>query len=371
MSKTSPRGNERAEARAAFLHQNGWGAASAAPLAGDASTRSYVRLKNGAERALLMDAPPGAEAAACPPSASPEERRALGYNALARLAGPNLNAFTAMSAALRRLGLSAPEVYAADPASGLALIEDLGDDLYSRAINAGADEEALYAAAIDALLRLHAAAEDALTSFETAPWRPLSYDETAYRTETELLPFWFWPLVRGEKAPDEALQSFAHAWDGPLSLLSGPSRLVLRDFHADNVLWLPDRKGYARAGLIDFQDGLVGHGAYDLASLLEDARRDVSDALAAAMLARYADAAKTEIAGFDEEEFRAAYAVLGAQRNAKILGIFARLSERDGKKRYLDFMPRVWACFCKDLEHPSLAELKRWTETHITPHVAY
>jgi N-acetylmuramate 1-kinase len=350
----------RAELRRAFLTASGWGAASALPMAGDASTRSYERLTLGGRTAVLMNAPPAAESAACPPQASPAERRALGYNAMARLAGPNLNAFVAIAEALRGAGLSAPEIYAADAATGFALIEDLGDALFARAIPAGADEFELYASAIDALIALHQAAPAAPAG---PGYQMLTYDLTAMEAEVMLVAEWYWPHLKGEPASEAVKADYVGAWSGVLAALPAPSTMVLRDFHAENILWLPARSGWRRAGVIDFQDGLIGNSAYDLVSLLEDARRDVPDDLAAAMMRRYADGAR-RLPGFEEHAWRRDYAILGAQRNAKILGIFARLIRRDGKPRYADFFPRVEGHFARDLQHPDLAPVAAFFRRH-------
>jgi len=350
----------RAEERRDFLRRAGWGAALAAPLAGDASTRRYERLALGTRKAVLMDAPPAAESAACPPAATPDERRRLGYNAMARLAGPNLNAFVAISDALRGAGLSAPEIFAAEPSTGFALIEDLGDDLYARAIPRGAPEAELYAAAIDALLALHEAAP---TPPKTAGYEMLAYDATAMEAEAMLVPDWYWPHLKGAPASDDLKAEYHAAFAPALARLTPPSTIVLRDYHAENLLWLPARLGISRVGVIDFQDGLVGNSAYDLVSLLEDARRDVGEDLAEAMIRRYAAGALAR-GGFDEEAFRRDYAILGAQRNAKILGIFARLVNRDRKPKYAEFFPRVEAHFRRDLAHGELAPLAAFFRRH-------
>ncbi|MGE0409647.1 MAG: aminoglycoside phosphotransferase family protein [Amphiplicatus sp.] len=352
----------RCAERAEFLKEAGWSAANAFPLAGDASTRSYERLDLGGRRALLMNAPPRAESAPCPPEAGPAERRALGYNARARLAGPNLNAFLAVASRLRAAGLSAPAVYAADPGRGFALIEDLGDALFARAIPADADEAALYAAAIDALLAVRNAAPPA----PNARYAMLAYDRTALEAETGLVIEWYWPFRKAAEAPSSIEADYIAAWARAFDQLSAPSAITLRDYHAENLLWLPERAGAARVGIIDFQDALIGWPAYDLASLLEDARRDVSPALAEAMIARYC-AGAAEAGAFDEDAFRRDYAILAAQRNAKILGIFARLVRRDGKPRYLEFLPRVEDHFRRDLSRAPLAPVraffaKRFTE---------
>ncbi|MEQ1931323.1 MAG: phosphotransferase [Parvularculaceae bacterium] len=346
----------RAEERADFLEGTEWARAEATPLAGDASTRSYERLRLGARAALLMNAPPAAETAACPPEASPQQRRALGYNAMARLAGPNLNAFTAIAAALRRGGLAAPDIYAADAARGFAIIEDFGDDLFARAIESGADAQTLYTAAVDVLLRMR----------ETAPrveafrhYAMLTYDRTAFEAEIGLVPDWYWPFRKGSAPGADARADYFAAWDSALSCVSAPAAMVLRDFHAENLLWMPHKSGVARVGLIDFQDGLVGNAAYDLVSLLEDARRDVDEGLAERMIARYCHGARGD-GPFDEEAFRRDYAVLAAQRNAKILGIFARLVKRDNKPKYEGLLPRVEGYFRRDLQRPELVDVRRF-----------
>ncbi|MHA7873562.1 MAG: aminoglycoside phosphotransferase family protein, partial [Hyphococcus sp.] len=252
-------------------------------------------------------------------------------------------------------GLSAPEVYAADPSQGLALIEDLGDDLFAR-VAAGDSEAALYRAAVDVLVAMRA----------RAPERPageaftmLDYDGPALLAEAELLADWYWPLRAGAAPASDEKSEYMELFRILLDDLAPPHSFVLRDYHAENLLWLPEREGVARVGLIDFQDALYGAAAYDLVSLLEDARRDVAPELAHAMIDRYCARAK-ETGAFDEAAFRRDYALLAAQRNAKILGIFARLAKRDGKPRYLDLLPRVEAHFQRDLLRPELAPLRRF-----------
>lgn len=359
MQKTEQDG--RAALRAGFIEMAGWGAARLSSIAGDASTRAYVRLIEQSRTAVLMDAPPRAEGTAAPVDADDETRRALGYNAMARLAGPNLHAFLDIAQTLRDAGLSAPAIYAADPVSGLALIEDLGDGLYARAIAAGAPEAPLYAAAIDALLALQAAAPEPPAS---AHYTMQSYDRLAMAAEVDLLPHWYWRFRTGKVPTDDLITEYQAHWRGALVRLPVPSVMVLRDFHAENLLWLPDREGVRRVGVIDFQDGLIGHAAYDLVSLLEDARRDVEPALAAAMIERFCDGKARADAAFDRAAFAEEFAIIAAQRNAKILGIFARLILRDGKERYRAFLPRVEAHFRGDLQAPALAPLKAFLAPH-------
>lgn len=349
---------ERDDARLEFLKEAGWGKADAAALAGDASTRSYQRLRLNGRPAVLMIAPPGAEAAACPPGANEAARRALGYNAMARLAGPNLNAFTSLSKALRATGLSAPEVYAADPAAGFALLEDLGDDLFAR-VAGKVEEETLYRAAIDALIRLHESGAQAPKSDDYAM---LDYDVLALEAEAALLMEWYWPLKKGAPASDDLMTEYLSSWRNFLGGLTAPHVYVLRDYHAENLLWLPERSGVEKVGVIDFQDALFGHAAYDIVSLLEDARRDVAPDLAEKMIAYYMGFRGQ---AFDAQGFQRDYAILAAQRNAKILGIFARLAKRDGKPRYLDLLPRVEAHFARDLAREDAAPLRAFFAKHL------
>ena len=348
---------KRDDNRTTFLETAGWGGADASALAGDASTRRYERLDKNGERAVLMIAPPSAEEPACPVDATPTERRTLGYNAAARLAGPNLHAFVAIARALRKAGLSAPEVFAYDAAAGLALIEDLGDDLFARVVTPQS-ETLLYASAIDALNSLHATSPAPAASER---YQMLDYDAEAMMAEIALLSEWYWPHRTHAKTSQTTIDEYLAIWKALLGSLSAPHTFVLRDFHSENLLWLPDRTGVARVGVIDFQDALFGHRAYDVISLLEDARRDVDPVLAAQMLERYIKNAATD-ADFDEERFRCDAAILAAQRNAKILGIFARLANRDGKSRYLDLLPRVEAHFRRDLAKPILSPLKTFFE---------
>ncbi len=341
----------------AFLTGAGWADAARAALAGDASTRRYERLTRGGERAILMDAPPGAETAACPPEATPEERRALGYNAMARLAGPNAAAFTGLADWLSAAGLSAPYILAADIEAGLILLEDMGDAVFAREMTGGADESILYGAAVEALIHLHDQAPPERVTHAGHIWPLLSYDATAAKAEADLLLDWYLPH-RGVEAGDEARSEWEAAWAGALADFPVGGAVTLRDYHAENLIWLPDRTGRAQAGLLDFQDALAGHPAYDLVSLTEDARRDVSLALQEEMVQRYLAGA----APGDAYQFRAAYAVWGAQRNAKILGIFVRLARRDGKARYLDLLARVEAHFRNDLRHEALQPVRSWLD---------
>lgn len=354
--------SDRNAAIADFLRAAGWGDAERRLLAGDASTRRYERVARGRDVAVLMDAPPAAEKPACPPEADEAERRALGYNAMARLAGPNPAAFAGVAKELSARGFSAPRILAADLDQGLLLLEDLGDDLFARVIDAGGAAEPMYAAAIDLLGALRRATVPRAIAIDDREWVVQDYDALALQAEADLLMEWYAPHRAGAAFDAAALADWHALWSEALApLAEEPRTLILRDVHAENLIWLPDREGPARAGVIDFQDALFGHAAYDLVSLLEDARRDVEPALREAMYARFIEAGVVD----DEAAFARAYAALGAQRNAKILGIFVRLAKRDGKARYLDMLPRVARLFLGDLEHSALGDLKTWVDRYL------
>jgi N-acetylmuramate 1-kinase len=350
---------ERQEAMHEFLQGAGWRAATLSPLPGDASTRRYIRLFLDGRSAMLMDQPQDAEAPQCPPGATPEQRRALGYNAVARLAGADCRRFVATAQFLRSRGLSAPVIYTADVKHGFVLIEDLGDDLYADVLAGGEDDElALYAAAIDVLAKLHVEAAPTTLGDSKALH---TYDETALLAETDLMTEWFMPVALGRTVSDDERQEHRALWRGVLRpVLDSPSVFVHRDYHAQNLFWLPERDGVARVGMIDFQDAVAGAKGYDLISLLEDARRDVSVDLAETMTQRYLEDMQEAGAIIDAEAYRAEAAVMAAQRNTKIAGIFARLYKRDGKPRYLSHLPRVWGYLERDLQHPALRPLNIW-----------
>ncbi len=356
----------RAAARIAFIQAHGWPAEAIAPLAADASTRAYYRLTDAGRRAVLMDAPTNTESAACPPDADAETRRALGYNALARLAGPDSRPFAAIASFLKGQGLGAPDILAADFDQGFLLLEDMGDALFARVAAQGTDVTPLYEAAIDTLVHLHRAdVPDGLPAGNGDTVPVLSYDAVALNVELDLLPEWYLTALTGNPTAPDVAAAFRAAFAPLLARIqTGRPVLVLRDYHAENLLWRPAHDGLGRVGLLDFQDGLAGHPAYDLVSLLTDARRDVDPALAEAMRARYR-AARAGDPGFDPDAFDAAYAILSVQRNTKILGIFARLWRRDGKPAYLAHIPRVWAHVEAGLADPALAPVRAWFDTHI------
>ena len=307
---------------AEFLYQAGWGGAAIDPIPGDASFRRYFRINRDGRPAMLMHAPP--------PHEDPQP-------------------FLDVAQYLTQNGMRAPEIYAADAAQGWVLLEDFGHDRMRDWLDVNpSGEHAAYAGAIDALVRLHAV--------PPGPFAP--YDMAVYQREAGLLTEWYCPAM-GLNV-DEA--GYRASWDEALAPMldrQNPGVSVLRDYHAENIMLLGDPAENAPQGLIDFQDALVGHSAYDLVSLLQDARREVSPELERAMLDRYL--AQVD-AGAD---FEADYARLGAQRNAKIVGIFTRLNKRDGKPHYLNFIPRVWQAMERDLAHPALAPVAAWFDTNI------
>jgi hypothetical protein len=322
---------ERARLIEEFLTTAGWGTAQRRLLAADASFRRYERLSRDGETAVLMDAPPPYE---------------------------NVAAFDRVARQLLGLGLSAPRLFAVDETAGLMLLEDLGDKTFTRALADGIGEARLYPLAVDVLTALHRA------------WQPSStvtmppYDDTRLLTEALLLPDWTLPALRGTETPAAVRDSYTEAWRAVLPRARAVADcLVLRDYHVDNLMLLDDRTDIAACGLLDFQDAVIGPRAYDLVSLLEDARRDIAPDLAAAMLERYL-AAFPEL---DRTAFLDSYAVLGAQRAAKIIGIFTRLDRRDGKPVYLRHIPRVWRLLQADLAKPVLAPVRDWFDRHVPP----
>jgi len=321
---------DRAAAIDRFVAGGDWRAARRIAMGGDASFRRYVRLIGGPRPALLMDAPP------------PMERVAP---------------FVVIARHLASMGFSAPEIFQADETDGLLLIEDFGDDTFTRLLAHGADERNLYAGAIDVLIELHRRPDAAAVAVP-------AYGAQRLLDEALLLTDWYMPAIFGKPPDAEQRDQFIGIWRELFGALDGvPTSLVLRDYHVDNLMGLPGRIGSAACGLLDFQDGVIGSVAYDLVSLVEDARRDVPPALAEAMTARYLAA----FPKLDRAAFAAAAAILAAQRNCKIVGIFTRLKKRDGKDAYLRHIPRVWRLLERDTRHPVLAPLRAWLDRHIPP----
>lgn len=355
--------SDREALKAAFLERHGLGAARRQPLTGDASTRAYERLYPADGPSLIfMDQPPKAETAACPPDASPEERRALGFNAAYRLAAGRVDAFVACARYLKDQGLSAPEIVAFDAGAGLAVLEDLGDGLFANEIAAGHDEGPLYDAAIDALVVLHATTPPAMLGGEDAAWPLLTYDELALTMASDLFVEWL-PKLRPSFSPDaQALADWEAVWTPIRARAEAEAEVFChRDYHAENLIWLPTRLGPARVGLIDFQDAVKAHRVWDLSMLLHDARRQVTPEREAAALERYLAAHP----GLERGKFLSDYHALGALNVARIIGIFARLVVRDGKPKYEGFLPRLWGYLDLCLADPALGELKVWFDRYV------
>jgi len=355
--------SERERIKAAFLAEHGLAGARREPLAGDASTRLYERLHlpgiggTDGPSLIFMDQPPSVETQPCPPQATEAERIALGYNARARLAAGRVDAFIACAGYLRDQGLSAPEIIAADARAGLCVLEDLGDDLYASLILGGADETPLYDAAIDALVKLHQTRPPEVLTGGGMAWPLLSYDDLALRTGGEMFLEW-WPKYTGAPAFSAEAEAEWEALWAPIRArgVAGASVFCHRDYHAENLIWLPHRAGVARVGMLDFQDALRAHPAWDLSMLLHDGRRDVSPEREAACMARYL-AARPEI---DHAQFRADYHGLGALNCARILFIFGRQVAGFGRPKYAAFIPRMWRYLDSCLADPSLAGIKAW-----------
>ncbi|NVO55897.1 phosphotransferase [Rhodobacteraceae bacterium B1Z28] len=303
----------------ALIAQTPWAGATRAPLAGDASNRRYERLTDpiSGRTAVLMDAPP--------------EK------------GEDVEPFVRISEYLREVGLSAPEIYAEDAQYGFLLLEDLGDDLFSRVLKRDPSQERqLYEAATDVLIHLHDAPSLSLSSYD-----PALMTELAALSLTK-----YAHGILGHHDTD-ALGRFESRFSDILHReTSGTKVVIQRDYHAENLIWLPDRQGVQRVGLLDFQSAMLGHPAYDLVSLLQDVRRSVPAGIEMRMINRYIAAS-----GMDDHDFRTAYSVLGAQRNLRILGVFARLATEYGKPHYVDLIPVTWAHLMRDLEHPALVSV--------------
>ncbi|MCW3837871.1 aminoglycoside phosphotransferase family protein [Sphingomonas canadensis] len=301
-----------------FLASAGWAGAAIEPVAGDASLRRYFRAVLPGRTAILMDSPPAK--------------------------GEDPRPFVQVARWLSDRGFAAPAILHEDLDAGLLLLEDFGSERMRETVDGEPHrEQELYAAAVDLLVRLHA--------HEAAPLG--AYDLDVYHREAALFPDWYCR----ETGLDVDAGGYRAAWEKVLAPVADGHVpvTVLRDYHAENIMLIRDQN----LGLLDFQDALAGHRAYDLVSLLQDARRDVPAAIEAAMLERYRSATGADAA------FDTAYHVLGAQRNAKIIGIFTRLWKRDGKPRYPTLCPRVWTYLERDLAHPALAPVKAWFDSNV------
>ena len=313
-----------------FLASAGWPGADHVTLAADASFRRYERVTRPGDRAVLMDAPPDRE---------------------------DVRPFIRIADRLSALGFSAPRLLAEDTGAGFLLLEDLGDATFSRLMDGGEDALPLYELATDVLIDLHRK-----PSADAVPQGTPVYTDALFLTEASLLTEWYLPAVSGQPTDEAAVAAYRDVWTELLPLARHvPDTLVLRDFHVDNLMRIAGREGTASCGLLDFQDAVEGPVSYDFISLVEDARRDVDDGVRVAMRDRYLAA----FPGLDVEAFDLSCVILGAQRHCKVLGIFTRLRDRDGKDDYLHHVPRLWRLLERAAAHPSLAPLKTWLDSQI------
>lgn len=340
----------------ALLAGTDWSTAERISMQGDASTRAYERLrKPDGQTGILMISPPRPN--------GPALRSGKSYGELAHLA-EDISAFVAIDKGLCAAGLSAPEILALNRTTGVALLEDFGGE-------GVADSEGIilerYAEAVAALAHLHQSTlPETLPVDDQLTYRIPPYDMDALAIEVELLLDWYAPHVARATLASGAKATFVNLWRHALrDIVDTATTWTLRDYHSPNLLWLPQRASFARVGIIDFQDCVLGHPAYDIVSLLQDARIDVPDEMELRLLGLYAQLRQAGGERFDIAGFANAYAVLGAQRATKILGIFARLDKRDHKSHYLTHLPRMAGYLAKDLAHPLLAELRGWYETHL------
>ena len=347
-----------------FIAGAGWQGASRTMLDGDASTRSYEWLKRPRIGTGQREkSPPSAFLMNWPQIEEPTLRDGRTYRQLACLAS-SVTSFVAVGSHLRSLGLSAPEIYAADETKGLLLLEDLGDRGYGEMIGSGMDMTGPYEAATAALARLHGQpAPRALPLPGGRRHEVPTYGLDICLIEIDLLTTWAWPVIKGSACPAGEVAVFRGIWTDLFATLGGAQTLMLRDFHSPNLIWLPEREGAARAGIIDHQDAAIAHAAYDVVSLGQDARVDISDTNEAMILETYLARMPGAI-GIDELEFRRAYAVFGAQRAVRLIGLFVRLAHQDDKPQYLAHLPRVAEYLNRNLRHPALGALRSWTERH-------
>ncbi len=337
----------RNEAIEKFLEPSKWKDSPRKFLEGDASSRRYETITRKGNTNILMDMPQKPD--------GPPVKNGKSYSAIAHLAEGVASVVRANEVLLAQ-GYSAPLITSADIGNGLAIIEDLGPSVFGNMMRSGIDMHEPMQTAI-ALL----------AGMATKEWPTTipSYDVEAQLIETDLLISWFWKFLHGSEPEKSLHESFEKIWRQILPLTQPEKpHWVLRDFHSPNLIWISERKGLQRVGLIDTQDAVLGHPAYDLASLLQDARVDIDFAWADELYSHYENLRATQ-GPFDKSKFSAAYAVLGAQRATKILGIFARLAKRDGKPAYLKHMPRVSRYLKRNLEHPALAPLKMWFLEHM------
>lgn len=345
-----------ARALRTILDRSGWSPAERVLVQGDASTRAYERLiKPTGETAILMIAPPRPD--------GPPVRRGKPYSAIAKLA-EKIHAFAAMDRGLRALGFSAPRIYGEELDAGLLLLEDLGPEPVADSEGPIPDR---YGEATRLLARLHGMQLPGTLPVGDGSEHVLpAYDLDALLIEVELLVDWYVPHIGRNLVSGSARAEFVNLWTETLQeVVDGPTTWTLRDYHSPNLIWLPERQEVARVGLLDFQDAVLGHPAYDVVSLLQDARVTVPGELEIRLLGHYARERRMAQPAFDRANFARAYSILGAQRATKVLGIFARLDKRDGKPQYLAHIPRVEGYLQRNLAHPALMRLKGWYDRNL------
>ncbi len=350
---------ERAIAIDAFLDRAlpGAGDIHICYLQGDASPRAYARLRTGTGNMVLMDAPRAPD--------GPPMWNGLPYSRIAHLA-EDVKPFVAVGTALASAGLHVPRLLASDIDAGLLLLEDLGDQTFGVALAAGEPQGDMIGAAVDVLLHLRRHRLSRSLPLPDGGVHHLPrFDRAALEIEIGLILDWFWPAVKGGAASPDIRAEFMQLWSPILDrMLAATAGLFLRDYHSPNLFWLPERQGIARIGVIDFQDALAEPWAYDLASLLQDARVDVPAAIETVEVDRYCREVAAHEPDFDAAGFRALYAIFGAQRNTRLVGLWVRLLKRDGKPGYLQHMARTWDYLARNLRHPALADLAAWYDRH-------
>jgi tRNA threonylcarbamoyl adenosine modification protein YjeE len=340
-----------------FLDRNGWADASRQFLNGDASSRRYERLQLGQSKAILMDMPSKPD--------GPPIKDGKPYSAIAHLA-EGLRSVVAINDYLTERGYAAPEIMASDIGTGLALIEDFGDVLYGHLRANGDDMTSPMRTAVEVLADMaNQTWPKEVTMRDSSVYALHGYDTEAQLTEVDLLTSWYFPHIKSKSARQDQVEEFLQLWTDILKYTQTANPVwVLRDFHSPNLIWRSEQSGMKKVGLIDTQDAVLGHPAYDLVSLLQDARVDIPLVEEKSLYEHYGETRQNS-GSFDANDFDRAYAILGAQRATKILGIFARLAKRDGKLAYLKHMPRVSRYLERDLRHPALAALRGWYEENI------
>lgn len=347
-----------------FLRLCGWAKAERISLGQDASTRSYSRLRMGNSAVLLMDAP-RLEAPVAGPGADEQDRRALGWNAIARLAACRIDAFVCVGAYLDSIGLSVPRVEAFDVGRGFALVEDFGPGVFAEVLRSADlhDEAQLYAEVGRALALVYRAGLPSRLTHRGLSWPVFQYDAVALRANVDLFIDWQPKYDAGVRLTERDRSEWQSVTDALIAqAMSAPRAFTVRDVMSENLIWLPRREGIARVGFLDFQDALAGWASWDFAMLVQDARRDVGPEAGEAAVRAF-----LEDTGLDEATFREEFALLGAINALRILGVFARLIWRDGKPKYAAFMAREWKHLKASLRHSALADLRAFLEASCEP----